>query len=341
MDLQDFDFDLPPELIAKEPVEPRDQSRLLFANRKTNSFRDLRFSDLPNLLKPGDCLVFNNTQVVPARLRGIPEGSEASVEALLTRRTGPSTFTCMVRPGKRFQPGKKFHFSGSLRATVREIHPDGTRSLDFNLCGDQLDAVLDACGEVPLPPYLRGSKARPDQYQTVYARHRGSCAAPTAGLHFTPELLSRLSSLGIHLAEVTLHVGPGTFQPVKVEDPRQHQMHAEPFSLDAASIERIQNAKKNGGRVVAVGTTTVRVLETCADPKGNLSPTSGETSIFIYPGYQWKIVDGLITNFHLPRSTLIMLVASFAGLEFTQSLYRHAIHENYRFYSFGDASIIL
>ncbi len=341
MRMSDYDFELPPERIAKEPLEPRDSSRLLVADRRSGEISHRRFFDLPDLLRAGDCLVFNNTLVVPARLRGVPVGSVAAVEALLTRRTAPNRFEALVRPGKRFQIGARFRLADRLDAFVTEIQPDGTRELEFPLSGPELDGMIDTIGEVPLPPYLRGSTARADQYQTIYARHRGSCAAPTAGLHFTESVFERLRAAGIRLAEVTLHVGPGTFLPVKTEDPTEHQMHSEEYVLDAAATTEIKSARAAGGRIIAVGTTSVRVLETCARPGGNLEPSHGDTDIFIHPGYKWKIVDGLITNFHLPRSTLILLVASFVGDELTHRIYQTAIEQDYRFYSFGDASLLM
>lgn len=341
MNMSDFDFDLPSERIAKEPVEPRDASKLLVVESSSDRFRHLVFRDLPDLLQPGDCLVFNNTLVVPARMRGTPHGASAAVEALLTRRTSPNRFEALVRPGKKFREGCCFRFMDRLDARVTSVLPDGTRELEFSASGSELDRIVDAIGEVPLPPYLRGSTARADQYQTIYARHRGSCAAPTAGLHFTETILERLRKGGIRFAEITLHVGPGTFLPVKSEDPRDHRMHSEEFVLSAQAASEINAARNEGGRIIAVGTTSVRVLETCADDKGELKPQNGETDIFIYPGYRWKIVDGLITNFHLPRSTLILLVASFIGEETTRKIYRTAIENNYRFFSFGDASLLL
>lgn len=341
MKMSDYDFDLPPDRIAKEPVEPRDHSRLMVVHRQSGEIEHRHFFDLPDLLSPGDCLVFNNTLVVPARLRGSPFDSRAAVEALLTRRTAPDRFEALVRPGKRFQVGRRFRFADRLEASVTAILPDGTRELEFPESGSVLDAIIDEIGEVPLPPYLRGSTARADQYQTIYARHRGSCAAPTAGLHFTETVFERLRTRGIRFAEVTLHVGPGTFLPVKGEDPTRHTMHSEEYVLDAAAAAEINATRATGGRIIAVGTTSVRVLESCAADDGGLLPSHGDTNIFIYPGYRWKIVDGLVTNFHLPRSTLILLVASFVGDALTREIYQTAIARDYRFFSFGDASLLL
>lgn len=340
---RDFHFDLPEELIAQEPISPRDHSRLLHVKRKNGTCEHRHFYELEHLLKEGDVLVLNDTRVISARLRTQVKGRDAKSEILLLREVQSGTFECMVRPGKHFQVGMQVSFSEApeLSAEVIAVNPeDGARLLRFNLQGDKLRAQIESAGEAPLPPYIRNSKAQKTQYQTVYARHGESAAAPTAGLHFTEQLLQRLDAKGISLEFITLNVGRGTFLPVKAERITDHKMHSERYTLTSATADRLNQARAAGKRIIAVGTTSVRVLESCAAETGTLLPGHGETSIFIYPGYPWKVVKALITNFHLPESTLIMLVSSFAGKALTETAYATAIAERYRFYSFGDAMFI-
>ncbi len=338
--LSDYDFDLPEDRIAQRPAERRDESRLmaLIGDRT----RHLRFSDVQELLNPGDLLVVNDTKVLPARLWA-RRPSGARIEVLLLEEREPGTWLAMVRPGRKAQRGDILAFEGAT-AEVTEITPDGERLLRFD--GDVL-AMMHQSGALPLPPYITASQADPDRYQTVYARREGAVAAPTAGLHFTPALLAKLAELGIDVAPLTLHVGPGTFKPVKVEDVAQHRMHGERFEVPAATVAAIRRAKDRGGRVVAVGTTVTRALEAAARGPNGLEATTGVTDIFIRPGFPFLVVDGLITNFHLPRSTLLMLVSALCehqgngGLPRIRAAYETAIAEGYRFYSFGDAMILL
>ncbi|HLG51395.1 MAG TPA: tRNA preQ1(34) S-adenosylmethionine ribosyltransferase-isomerase QueA [Chloroflexota bacterium] len=337
MQLADFDYDLPPELIAQTPLPDRDRCRLLVLHRQSGTVEHHRFDDLPGLLRPGDVLVMNDSRVLPARLFGQkPTGGR--VEILLTRRQRPDAWLALVRPGLR--PGQGIRFAEDLVATVEEVREDGQRLLRFDRSGAELDAAIHRIGTMPIPPYIREPLADPSAYQTVYAREEGSVAAPTAGLHFTPTLLDRLAGAGIELVFLTLHVGPGTFRPVKTPDPSQHHLDAEWYRLGPEAADRINRARDEGRRIIAVGTTVVRTLESLADDRGHVAPTEGETALFILPGHAFRCVDAMITNFHLPRSTLIMLVAAFAGRERILAAYREAIALRYRFYSFGDAMLI-
>lgn len=337
--VDDFDYNLPPELIAQHPVEPRDHSRLLVLNRTERSRSDQRFFELPSLLSPGDLLVFNDTKVIPARLFAEKEGGSARIEVFLLKQMSGSTWECLVRPGKRVKPGVKLLFEEGVRGKVLETTPAGGRIIEFPREIDFRE-WLSRTGQTPLPPYITETLADPGRYQTVYAQVEGSVAAPTAGLHFTEGLLNELTAGGIKTGFLTLHVGLGTFRPVQTERIEDHIMHSEFFTLPVRLVEEITATKKAGNRVIAVGTTVVRVLESQADATGRLQAGPGETAIFIYPGYQFKVIDGLITNFHLPRSTLLMLVAAFAGREFVLDSYAHAVKNNYRFFSFGDAMLI-
>jgi S-adenosylmethionine:tRNA ribosyltransferase-isomerase len=344
MKTSDFDYHLPEELIAQNPAEPRDHSRLMVLRRADERIAHHRFYELPEILDPGkSLLVINTTRVLAAKLVGsIPAIGPGKVEALLLGEREPGLFQAMVKPGAKFQPGRQAEFMGDLRAEVIEILEDGTRLLRFDKEGQELERAIDEHGLAPIPPYIRESTAGKSQYQTVYARERGSVAAPTAGLHFTPELLETLRGAGVGFAEVILHVGRGTFLGVKTEDPREHKMHSEEIILDETNARILNEARAAGRKIIAVGTTSVRVLESCFDPVAQrFEPRSSETDIFIYPGYQWRAVDAMITNFHLPRSTLLMLISSFAGRDFTLKAYNEAIREHYRFYSFGDAMLIL
>ncbi len=341
--LSDYDYHLPESLIAQAPMVQRDRSRLLHLGRATGRPAHRRFDDLPELLAAGDVLVRNNTRVIPGRLLGRKE-SGGRVEALIldyAQGAARKVFTCLVKASKRPRPGTRLIFDGGLSATVVALQ-ERTCSLAFE-SAEAFEQVLERIGHVPLPPYIRRGDTPTDQrtYQTVYASRRGAIAAPTAGLHFTPELLARLQATGVVVADVTLHVGYGTFLPVEAEDIRDHRMHAEWFSLPAATAEAVNAARQRGTRVVAVGTTCVRTLEFCADDQGRLAERSGECDLFIYPGYTFKAVDAMITNFHLPKSTLLMLVSAFAGRENILSAYAEAVREGYRFYSYGDAMLIV
>jgi S-adenosylmethionine:tRNA ribosyltransferase-isomerase len=348
--LSAYDYDLPPDRIAQNPLTPRDSSRLLVI--EPNAHQHRHFRDLPSLLRSGDLLVLNNTKVIPARLQGQKIGGGAKVEVLLLEETGFNQWLALVKPGKRLQPGATIAFvplgetapNGELHATICDRdEATGGRLLQFQVTeGRSLLEVIDRFGSMPLPPYIDASTSTPDQYQTVYADRDGSAAAPTAGLHFTPELLERLDRMGVSRGFVTLHVGVGTFRPVESEDITAHQMHGEWIEVDSTIVELIQRTKAAGGRVFAVGTTTVRSLEGAAQAHGGeLRPFCGKTSMFIYPGYEWRVVDGLITNFHLPKSSLMMLVSALIGRVRLLDLYAEAIREEYRFFSFGDAMLIL
>jgi S-adenosylmethionine:tRNA ribosyltransferase-isomerase len=348
-----FDFTLPEELIALRPAEPRDSARLLLVS--DGRLEDRRVSDLPALLEPGDALVFNDTRVIPARLYGVRErqGTVARVEATLHSRAGPDRWHAFLRPAKRVQAGERLHFgsrsstclTGTLDATVAEKGEGGEVLLVFDLSGPVLDEAIAAIGHMPLPPYIAARRSDDERdrsdYQTVYARSDGAVAAPTAGLHFTPRLLEALGERGIERHFVTLHVGAGTFLPVKGEDTEEHRMHAEWGEITASVAEALNAVRQRGRRVVAVGTTSLRLLETAAQEDGTIRPWSGSTDLFIMPGYRFRAVDGLMTNFHLPRSTLFMLVSAFCGLETMKAAYAHAIARRYRFYSYGDASLLL
>jgi S-adenosylmethionine:tRNA ribosyltransferase-isomerase len=354
MQVSDFDFHLPEDRIALRPASPRDSARLLVVAPR-EPFRDRVVRDLPSLLRPGDVLLVNDTRVIPARLKGVRvrDDSQVAVEATLHRRMAPHVWTAFMKPGKRLAPGDRIVFGeagdracllSSLDASVREKGEGGEVTLAFDLSGPDLDAAIAERGAMPLPPYIAAKRAEDEQdradYQTVYAAEDGSVAAPTAGLHFTPELLERLAGAGVGLERVTLHVGAGTFLPVKVEDVAEHRMHPEWGEVDAATAERLNAARAAGGRIVCVGTTSLRLLESAADEAGRVQPFAGETAIFITPGYRFRAADGLMTNFHLPRSTLFMLVAAFAGFETMRAAYAHAIATGYRFYSYGDASLL-
>jgi S-adenosylmethionine:tRNA ribosyltransferase-isomerase len=354
MRLADFDFELPEGRIALRPAAPRDSARLLVV-APGRSLLDLRVADLPGQLRPGDLLVMNDTRVIPARLKGRRWRDEASVavEATLHRRLSPHVWTAFMRPGKRLAPGDRVRFGaaedracflGALDATVKAKGEDGEVTLAFDLAGPDLDAAIAERGAMPLPPYIAALRPEDEQdradYQTVYAEVDGSVAAPTAGLHFTPELLARLEAEGVGLARVTLHVGAGTFLPVKAETVEDHRMHPEWGEVSGAVAEAANRTRAAGGRIVCVGTTSLRLLESAAGPDGTVRPFDGETSIFITPGYAFRVADGLMTNFHLPRSTLFMLVSAFAGLQRMQEAYAHAIAAGYRFYSYGDASLL-
>lgn len=339
MELNDFYYDLPQELIAQYPLEDRSSSRLLHLNTKANTLEHKHFSDILDVLQPNDCLVVNDTRVIPARLYGQREDTGSPIEFVLLHRTG-EYWEVILKPGKRAKPGKRFVFGdGLLKAEIIDIVNDGNRLVRFEHEG-VFEEVLDRLGEVPLPPYITAKLDDAERYQTVYAKHSGSAAAPTAGLHFTPQLLKKIEEKGVEVAKVTLHVGLGTFRPVKVDNIEEHKMHQEYYTLSEEAAEKINRCKRAGGRVFAVGTTSVRTLETVADADGVVSEASGWTGIYIYPGYTYKVVDAIITNFHLPCSTLLMLVSAYAGRERIISAYEEAIREKYRFFSFGDAMLL-
>ena len=339
MKVSEFNYDLPEELIAQTPIEKRDESRLMVLNKENQTIEHRTFKDIIEYLEPGDVLVRNNTKVIPARLYGKKE-TGANVEFLLLNNIEGDIWECIVRPGNKLHVGTKVIFGeGILKADILEVMPGGTRKVEFHYDGI-FNEILDKIGLMPLPPYIHEELKQKDRYQTVYAKYNGSAAAPTAGLHFTPELLQKLEEKGIVIANVTLHVGIGTFRPVKEETVEAHEMHSEHYYIKQEDVDKINNAKKNGKRVIAVGTTSCRVLETIADENGMVKETEGDTQIFIYPGYQFKCLDGLITNFHLPQSTLLMLVSALAGKDYIISAYEEAVKEKYRFFSFGDAMFI-
>lgn len=340
MKKSDFYYDLPEELIAQSPIEPRDHSRLLVLPRKGGSLAHRHFFDLPEYLKPGDCLVLNDTRVLPARIYGTKVDTGAVVEFLLLKQHEMLLWEALAGPGKKAREGAEFVFSDKLSARVAEVLPDGNRILHFN-CKGEFFSVLNEIGQMPLPPYIKEKLSDRERYQTVYSRELGSAAAPTAGLHFTEKMLQELSESGINIAYVTLHVGLGTFRPVKAEEITEHKMHIEHYSITEENAELINKTKADGGRVICVGTTSCRTLESVASKYGDIRACSGDTGIFIYPGYEFKCMDGLITNFHLPESTLIMLVSAFAGYENTMNAYKTAVENKYRFFSFGDAMLIL
>lgn len=336
----DFSFDLPEELIAQDPLADRSASRLLLLDKHTGQTKHEVFKNIGNYLNPGDCLVLNNTRVLPARLHGARQGTGAAVEVLLLKRRDGDIWETLVKPGKKAKPGVSLTFGdGLLTGEVLSIVEEGNRLVRFSYEGI-FEQVLDRLGEMPLPPYITHKLQDQNRYQTVYAQYDGSAAAPTAGLHFTEELLHSLERKGVKLAYVTLHVGLGTFRPVKTKNILEHHMHSEYYQITAQAAEAINQAKKNGNRVICVGTTSCRTLESAADENGMLKESCGNTDIFIYPGYQFKVLDGLITNFHLPESTLVMLVSALAGREHVLGAYREAIEERYRFFSFGDAMLI-
>ncbi|HET9161057.1 MAG TPA: tRNA preQ1(34) S-adenosylmethionine ribosyltransferase-isomerase QueA [Caulobacteraceae bacterium] len=353
MKLSDFDFELPEDRIALRPAEPRDAARMLVV--EGGRLEDRLVSDLTDFLRPGDAVVFNDTKVIPARLSGVRErdGQSVRVEATLHQRKTLGRWTAFMKPGKRLQPGDRIRFGetsdracllGALDASVVEKGDDGEVLLAFDLAGPDLDQAISAAGAMPLPPYIAARRAEDDQdrtdYQTVYARLDGSVAAPTAGLHFTPQLMDRLETFGVSLHFVTLHVGAGTFLPVKVDDVADHRMHAETGEVSVETASALNAVRAAGGRMVCVGTTSLRLLESAADAEGTIRPFNGDTSIFITPGYRFRTADILMTNFHLPKSTLFMLVSAFAGLQTMRAAYAHAVETGYRFYSYGDASLL-
>ncbi len=343
MNKQDFYYDLPKELIAQDPLEDRASSRLMLINRKEKNFEHKYFHDIKDYLRKGDCLVINDTKVIPARLIGkrISEGKpEGAIELLLLKHREDGTWESLAKPGKKVRVGAVISFGdGLLRAVVKDVLPDGNRIISFQYEGI-FEEILDKLGQMPLPPYITHKLEDRNRYQTVYAKNDGSAAAPTAGLHFTPELLNEIEAMGVTIARVTLHVGLGTFRPVKEDNILDHHMHTESYQVLPEEAEKINNAKRNGGRIICVGTTSCRTLESASDNEGILHAGSADTSIFIYPGYKFKIMDALITNFHLPESTLLMLVSAFADREFMLDAYKEAINERYRFFSFGDAMFI-
>jgi len=340
MKTSDFYYDLPQELIAQDPLEDRSSSRLMMLDKKTGQVEHRIFRDIVDYLNPGDCLVVNNTKVIPARLMGVKEDTGAHIEVLLLKRKADNVWETLVKPGKKARPGARIDFGdGLLKAEVLEVVDEGNRLIRFEFDGI-FEEILDKLGQMPLPPYITHQLKDKNRYQTVYAKHEGSAAAPTAGLHFTPELLEKIQEKGIKLAHVTLHVGLGTFRPVKVDDVTQHHMHSEFYMVEEDQARLINETKAAGGRVICVGTTSCRTLESATGEDGILKAGSGWTEIFIYPGYRFKIMDALITNFHLPESTLLMLVSAFADEEKIRKAYEEAVRERYRFFSFGDAMFI-
>ncbi|WP_440447905.1 tRNA preQ1(34) S-adenosylmethionine ribosyltransferase-isomerase QueA [Ruminococcus sp.] len=340
MKTSDFYYDLPKELIAQTPVEPRDSSRLMLLDRNTGEIDHKHFYDIIDSLNPGDLLVANDSRVLPARIYGIKDETGARIEFLLLRQITGNRWEALCKPGKKAKEGTSFTFGdGLLRATVAEVKDDGNRIVDFE-CDENFFSTLDKIGQMPLPPYITEELKDKERYQTVYSHELGSAAAPTAGLHFTKELMQRIKDKGVNISYVTLHVGLGTFRPVKVDDVTNHKMHSEHYEIPEETARLINETKKNGGRVIAVGTTSCRTLESVATFYGEIKPCEGFTDIFIYPGYEFKVLDGLITNFHLPESTLIMLVSAFAGYDNVMNAYKTAVEEKYRFFSFGDAMFI-
>ena len=341
MKTSDFYFDLPQELIAQDPLEDRSSSRLLVLDRESGKTQHRVFRDIIEYLNPGDCLVVNNTKVIPARLYGSKIGTDAKIEVLLLKRRENNVWETLVKPGKKCRVGARISFGeGLLIGEVIDVVDEGNRLIHFEYEGI-FEEILDKLGQMPLPPYIHHQLKDKNRYQTVYAKHDGSAAAPTAGLHFTPELLEEIKKKGVHIAHVTLHVGLGTFRPVKVEDVTDHHMHSEFYIVEPEQAELINRVKKEGGKIVAVGTTSCRTLESATDESGILKAGSGWTEIFIYPGYQFKMIDRLITNFHLPESTLMMLVSALAGKDKIMAAYEEAVKERYRFFSFGDAMFIM
>ena len=340
MDVKDFDYELPPELIAQDPIPNRDQSRLMVLDKETGETELRVFHDIIDYLNPGDCLVINNTRVIPARLYGVREGTGAKIEVLLLKRMEGDVWETLVKPGKKCRPGTVISFGeGKLTGTVEAIGEEGNRLIRFSYEGI-FEEVLDELGQMPLPPYITHELKDKERYQTVYAKFEGSAAAPTAGLHFTKELLDRIREKGVDIAEITLHVGLGTFRPVKVDTIEDHHMHSELFIIDDEAAEKINRAKDTGHRVICTGTTSCRTVESAADDTGHVKAGSAWTDIFIYPGYRFKVLDALITNFHLPQSTLVMLVSALAGREHILNAYQRAIDERFRFFSFGDVMFI-
>ena len=337
----DFYFDLPQELIAQDPLADRTASRLLVLHRQTGEVEHHTFREITDYLRPGDCLVLNNTKVIPARLMGVKEDTGAAIEVLLLKRRENDVWETLVKPGKKARPGTKLVFGdGCLRAEVLDVVEEGNRLVRFYYDGI-FEEALDRLGEMPLPPYITHKLQDKNRYQTVYAKHDGSAAAPTAGLHFTQELLAKIEEMGVRIASVTLHVGLGTFRPVKADNILEHHMHSEHYQITREASDIINRTKKEGGRVICVGTTSCRTVESAADESGSVQPGCGDTEIFIYPGYQFKVLDCLITNFHLPESTLVMLVSALAGREKVLHAYEEAVKEKYRFFSFGDAMLVM
>ncbi len=340
MDIKDFDYKLPEELIAQDPLQDRSASRLMVLDKYTGAIEHRDFRDISDYLREGDCLVINNTKVIPARLFGVRVGTGAKVEILLLKRKQKDVWECLVKPGKKCRIGDKLDFGeGLLSAEIIDIVCEGNRLIKFYYQGI-FEEVLDSLGEMPLPPYIKHKLEDRNRYQTVYAKYDGSAAAPTAGLHFTKELLDKIADMGVSIASITLHVGLGTFRPVKEKDVLKHHMHSEYYEVDEKAAEIINRTKSRGGRIICVGTTSCRTIESAADEAGLISASSGWTEIFIYPGYKFKLLDCLITNFHLPESTLIMLVSAIAGREHVLRAYREAVEHRYRFFSFGDAMFL-
>lgn len=340
MEKKDFYYDLPQELIAQTPLENRSDSRLLIIDRESGSISHGKFTDVIDHLREGDCLVLNDTKVLPARIFGRRTDTDALVEFVLLKQKGEKTWECIAGPGKKAKEGHSFIFSDRLSATVIKVLDDGNRILDFEYSGNFYE-ILDEVGQMPLPPYITEKLEDATRYQTVYAKHIGSAAAPTAGLHFTEELLQKAEAKGVNICRVTLHVGLGTFRPVKVDKIEDHKMHSEAYSISEESAALLNKTKASGGRIICVGTTSCRTIESAAGKAEDFSECSDDTSIFIYPGYKFKAMNGLITNFHLPESTLIMLVSAFAGYDTTMEAYRQAVEQKYRFFSFGDAMLII
>ena len=341
MKTSDFYYDLPKELIAQTPVEPRDSSRLLVLDKTSGKITHKHFYDIIDYLNDGDCLIANDSRVIPARIFGIKDSTGANVEFLLLKQISQNRWETLCRPGKKAKPGDGFTFGGGLmKASVAEVKEDGNRIVDFD-CDENFFAALDKIGQMPLPPYITAKLEDKERYQTVYSNELGSAAAPTAGLHFTNELMDKIRKKGVKTAYVTLHVGLGTFRPVKVDDVTKHKMHSEHYEIPKETADIINETKRNGGRVIAVGTTTCRTLESVAGEFSEIKACDGFTDIFIYPGYKFNVIDGLITNFHLPESTLIMLVSAFAGYDNIMNAYKTAVDEKYRFFSFGDVTLIL
>lgn len=341
MNVTDFNFELPQELIAQDPLEDRAASRLLVLNKETGNISHRHFRDIRQYLKKGDCLVINDTKVIPARLIGHKVGTDAKIEVLLLKRKSDNVWETLVKPGKKMKEGAEVSFGdGLLKGTVVGVVDEGNRLIQFEYDGI-FEEILDQLGQMPLPPYITHQLKDKNRYQTVYAKHEGSAAAPTAGLHFTKELLTQIEGMGVKIAHVTLHVGLGTFRPVKVENVLDHHMHSEFYVVEESEAKKVNDTKAAGGRVICVGTTSCRTVESASTDEGILKPGTGWTDIFIYPGYRFKVLDALITNFHLPESTLVMLVSALAGREQVLAAYEEAIRERYRFFSFGDAMFIM
>lgn len=342
MKTSDFYYDLPQELIAQTPIEPRDQSRLMVVDKNTGEVTHKIFKDLIDYLNPNDCLILNDTRVIPARIYGVKKETGAVVEFLLLKQSENNVWECLCKPGKRAKIGTEFVFGeGLVDCEVVDITDDGNRKIQFKCDSKEIYTILDKIGKMPLPPYITEELKNGERYQTVYSRELGSAAAPTAGLHFTNELLERIEQKGIKIGYVTLHVGLGTFRPVKVDDVTKHKMHTEHYHISKQTADLVNKTKANGGRVISVGTTSTRTLESVATKNGCICEDEDDTSIFIYPGYEFKCIDGLVTNFHLPESTLIMLISAFAGYDNVMNAYKIAVDERYRFFSFGDACLFI